>query len=138
MEHFNLKYLLDQRLSIIPQQACVRKLFGYQFTIEFKPGRQNAAADALSRRDEEGPSVHAVSLPIFDLFDEFRREAESLLDIIAKRAEIEAGITDAKWAIVDGMVVHGGRLFVPATATAWAHILEHAHGMGHEGVQKTL
>lgn len=50
--HFALKYLLDQRLSTIPQHTWVSKLFGYDFSVEFKPGRQNAAADALSRRDE--------------------------------------------------------------------------------------
>jgi hypothetical protein len=38
-DHFSLKYLLDQRLSTIPQHAWVRKLFSYQFSIEFKPGR---------------------------------------------------------------------------------------------------
>jgi len=48
-DHFALKYLLDQRLSTIPQHTWVSKLFGYDFSMEFKPGRQNAAADALSR-----------------------------------------------------------------------------------------
>jgi hypothetical protein len=38
-DHFSLKYLLDQRLSTIPQHAWVSKLFGYQFTVEFKPRR---------------------------------------------------------------------------------------------------
>jgi hypothetical protein len=65
MDNFSLKYLLDQQLSMIPQHAWVSKLFDYLFTVEFKPGRQNTAADTLSRRDEEGPSVHAVSLPTF-------------------------------------------------------------------------
>jgi hypothetical protein len=106
--------------------------------VESNPNRQNTATDALSRCDEEGSSIHAISLPTFDLFDAFRREAESLPDIVAKRLKIEAGTTCAKWAIIDIMVVHGGRLFMPATAAAWPHILEHAHGMGHEGVQKTL
>jgi hypothetical protein len=67
-DHYNLKYLLDQHLSTIPQHAWVSKLFGYQFTV-FKPGHQNAAADALSRRDEEQVSVHALSLPTFDIVD---------------------------------------------------------------------
>jgi hypothetical protein len=47
-DHFSLKYLLDQRLSTIPQHAWVSKLFGYQFSVEFKPERQNVAADAVS------------------------------------------------------------------------------------------
>jgi hypothetical protein len=33
--------------------------------VEFKPERQNTAADALSRRDEEGPAVHSLSIPTF-------------------------------------------------------------------------
>jgi hypothetical protein len=37
-DHYNLKYLLDQRLSTIPHYAWVCKLFGYQFTVEFKLG----------------------------------------------------------------------------------------------------
>jgi hypothetical protein len=37
--HFSLKYLLDQRLSTVPQHNWVSKLFGYQFSVEFKPGR---------------------------------------------------------------------------------------------------
>jgi hypothetical protein len=36
--HYNLKFLLNQRLSTIPRHAWVSKLFGYQFTLEFKPG----------------------------------------------------------------------------------------------------
>jgi hypothetical protein len=39
---------------------------------------------------------------------------------------------------VDGMVVHGGRLFMPASATTWHQVLAHTHGVGHEGVQKIL
>jgi hypothetical protein len=137
-DHFSIKYLLDQRLSTIPQHAWVSKLFGYQFTVEFKPGPQNATVDALSRRDEEAGTVHALSIPSFDLFDQFRVEAESLPEVIAKRKAIEDGTADPGWSLVDGMVVHNGHLFIPSSATAWHQVLAHAHGVGHEGVQKTL
>jgi hypothetical protein len=39
IDHFSLKYLLDQCFSTITQHAWVSKLFGYQFTVEFKPSR---------------------------------------------------------------------------------------------------
>jgi len=39
---------------------------------------------------------------------------------------------------VDGFIVHNGRIFVPESSALWAHILATAHGVGHEGVQKTL
>jgi len=75
-DHFALKYLLDQRLSTIPQRTWVSKLFGYDFSVEFKPGRQNAAADALSRRDEMlvTSAACAISRPDIELFEDFRRE----------------------------------------------------------------
>jgi hypothetical protein len=136
--HYSLKYLLDQRLSTIPQHAWVSKLFGYQFTVEFKPGHQNAAADALSRRDEEQVSVHALSLPTFDIVDQFRQESTTLQEIVTMKAQIEAGTACKAWAAVDGIVVHDGRIFMPASSKLWPAVLEHAHGMGHEGVQKTL
>jgi hypothetical protein len=132
-DHFSLKYLLDQRLSTIPQHVWVSKLFGYQFTVEFKPRRQNTVADALSRHDEEGPTVRALSIPTFDLFDQFRVEAETLPEVVAKA--IEAGIAGSGWSLVDGMVVHGGCLFMPVSATAWHQVLAHAFGVGHEGVE---
>jgi hypothetical protein len=113
----------------------VSKLFGYQFTVEFMPGKQNTTVDALSHHDE-GPTVLALSLPKFHFFDQFRLEATTLPEVVAKHAEIAAGTTDLKWAIVDDMVVHGRRLFVPPTAMVWPLLLEHAHGMGHEEQQQ--
>jgi hypothetical protein len=99
----------------------------------------NAAADALSRRDEEVflARVHAISRPKFDLFDEFRREAEQLPKIQAKCRDIEDGTVGAAWTIVDGFVLHRGCIYVPDSSSFWPQLLETAHG-GHEGTQKTL
>jgi hypothetical protein len=94
----------------------VSKLFGYQFTVEFKPGHQNAAVDALSRRDEEQVSVHALSLPTFDIVDQFCQESMILQEIITMKAQIETGTTGKAWAVVEGIVVHDGRIFMPASS----------------------
>jgi hypothetical protein len=84
----SLKYLLDQWLPTIPQQAWVNKLFGYQFIVEFKMGHQNAVTDAPSHRDEDAMMVHTQSLPKFDLFDKLWQEAAALLEIVVKHVEI--------------------------------------------------
>jgi hypothetical protein len=52
-DHYSLKYLLDQRLSTIPQHHWVGKLLGFAFTVEYRSGATNVVADALSRRDTE-------------------------------------------------------------------------------------
>ncbi|WVZ80867.1 hypothetical protein U9M48_028309 [Paspalum notatum var. saurae] len=36
-DHYNLKYLLDQRLATIPQHHWVGKLLGFDFSVEYKP-----------------------------------------------------------------------------------------------------
>jgi hypothetical protein len=61
-----------------------------------------------------------------------------LPEIVAKRHEIEFGTVGPERSIVDDVVVRGERLFMLASTKTWGQVLEHGHGMGHEGVQKTL
>jgi len=123
-DHFALKYLLDQRLSTIPQHTWVSKLFGYDFTVEFKPSKQNAAADALSRCDEDKDdiAVRALSMPELELFADLRRELSTIQDAVAKRQEIERGEAGSAWSLVDGFIIHSGRIFVPVFITLAADL----------------
>jgi hypothetical protein len=61
-DHYSLKYLLDQRLSTVPQHQWISKLFGFDFTVEYRPGRLNTVADALSRHDAEHAQDDAAGL----------------------------------------------------------------------------
>ena len=83
--HYSLKFLLDQRLSTVPQHQWISKLFGFDFAVEYRPGRLNIVADALSRRGmEEGttpvPAAHALSGPTFAPFDVIRRATTAAAD----------------------------------------------------------
>jgi hypothetical protein len=51
MDHYSLKFILDQQPSTIPQHMWVSKLFGYGFTVEYHPGKLNGATDTLSRHE---------------------------------------------------------------------------------------
>jgi hypothetical protein len=74
-DHFSLKYLLDQRLSTIPQHQWASKLLGFDFKVEYKPGAKNTVVNALSRCDmADAGELMALSLPSFTLFDELRAE----------------------------------------------------------------
>jgi hypothetical protein len=69
-DHYSLKFPLDQRLSMIPQHRWISKLMGFDFTVDYKPEKTNIVADALSRRDADGPDnaeAYAFSTPTFEL-----------------------------------------------------------------------
>jgi hypothetical protein len=81
--------------------------------------------------------MFTLSLLGFELYDHLRGEATTLQDFIDKRAAITAGTAGPGWLIVDDIITFHGRIFLPQSSGAWAAVLQHAHGMGHEGVQKT-
>jgi len=71
-DHYALKFMLDQRLSTVPQHQWISKLFGFDFSVEYKPGRLNTVADALSRRDQHDQHLTTLSSPSFQLLDDLR------------------------------------------------------------------
>jgi hypothetical protein len=111
--------LLNQRLSMVPQHQWVSKLFGFDFDVEYRLGRLNTVTDALSRRDAEDVpaalctvAAAVLSGPSFIFLDEIHRAVAVLL--------------------------HGARVFVPDFSDLRHQALQLAHGIGHEGTQKTL
>jgi hypothetical protein len=137
-DHFALKYLLDQRLSTIPQHTWVSKLFGYAFHVEYLAGKANTVTNTLSRRDEHSAMALPLSSPTFELYNELQEELSHLEEATQLKEKIEKGEAAAGWTVLDGLLAHSGRIFVPTTSAIWLTILATAHGAGHEGVQKTL
>jgi hypothetical protein len=137
-DHFALKYLLDQRLSTIPQHTWVSKLFGYDFHVEYLPGKANTAFNALPCHDEHSAMALPLSSPTFELYNELREELSHLEEATQLKEKIEKGEAAAGWTVLDGLLIHSGRIFVPTVSGLWPTILATAHGTGYEGIQKTL
>jgi hypothetical protein len=138
MNHYSLKYLLDQRLATILQHHWVGKLLGFNFSVEYKPGTTNVVADALSRRDTEEGELLALSAPRFDFIDHLRQAQLSDPALVALRGDIDIGAHQAPWSVVDGMVQFAGRLYIPPASPLVHEIMGAVHEDGHEGVQRTL
>lgn len=136
-DHYALKFLLDQRLSTVPQHHWVSKLFGYDFVVEYRPGHLNTVADALSRRDDEAVRLSALSGPSFQLFADLRHELEHDATLRAFRDSVVTQ-RGAPWRVADGLILKGSRVYVPPTSTVLDTVLQLAHEVGHEGSQKTL
>ena len=137
-DHYSLCFLLDQCLSTVPQHQWASKLLGFDFAVEYKPGTANMVADALSRRDEHLAETLALSAPQFSLFDELRREVLTSPELTAIRDDIAKGSKPPAWVFTDGLITFKGRIFVSTSSPSLPAILELAHGLGHEGTQKTL
>jgi hypothetical protein len=48
IDHQSLKYFLEQHISSPEEQKWVNKLFGYDYEIIYKKGKDNVVVDALS------------------------------------------------------------------------------------------
>jgi hypothetical protein len=73
-DHQSLKYFLEQRISSPEQQKWVTKLFGYDYEIIYKKGKDNVVADALSRKYEDEGSLFPPSFIVPDWLQAIRQE----------------------------------------------------------------
>lgn len=63
----SLKFLFEQRLVVPECQKWMTKLMGYNFEIHYKPGKENLAADALSRFHTNAKLQHILLTNVFEL-----------------------------------------------------------------------
>jgi hypothetical protein len=86
----------------------VSKLFGYDFSVQYRQGKLNVFADALSRRHEETMGVHAISSPSFAVFDALRHELMTDTEAWQLRATLAAGTMSPGWSVIDGLRLFKG------------------------------
>ena len=132
-DHYSLKFMLDQRLSTVPQHHWISKLFGYDFSVEYRPGRLNTVADALSRRDATDGSLAALSAPSFALYDDIRSEVAANPDMLHVHNQILAGELQAPWHLDHGLILHGSRVYLAPSSNKLQTILKLAHEHNQEG-----
>jgi hypothetical protein len=122
-----LKNLLEQSLQTPEQQAWLHKFVGFDFTIEYKPGKENVAVDALSR-----------SQLLQELKQELLQQQE-WREILQNRSQD----TEPKlpYVVQGGLILFKYRLLVPTNSPLIAKILKEYHSSpigGHAGVTRTL
>jgi hypothetical protein len=62
----SLKYFLEQHQSSPEQQKWVTNLFGYDYEIIYKKGKDNVVVDALSRKYDDEGSLFSLSFIVLD------------------------------------------------------------------------
>jgi hypothetical protein len=69
-----LKYFLEQRMSSPKKQKWVTKLFGYDYEIIYKKGKENLVADVISCKYEDEGSLFSLLFIVPDWLQAIRRE----------------------------------------------------------------
>jgi len=64
--HQSLKYFLEQRISFLEKQKRVTTIFGYDYEIIYKKGKNNVVVDALSQKYEDEGSLFSLSFIVPD------------------------------------------------------------------------
>jgi hypothetical protein len=72
--HQSLNYFLEQCISSPEQQKWVTKLFGYDYEIIYKKGKDNVVTDALSRKYEDKGSIFSLSFIVSDWLQAVHQE----------------------------------------------------------------
>ena len=135
----SLKWLLDQRLTTPFQQLWLSKLMGYTYEIQYKTGKDNVAADALSRIPGAQVLFLVVSVVQSDLLDKVK--ASYSLD-----PHLQAWLQGTEplkpsYNIIDGFLRRKGKLVMGLDQELRALILSWVHNSptgGHAGRDATV
>ena len=73
-ENQSFKYFLEQCISSPEQQKWVTKLFGYDYEIIYKKGKDNVVVDAISQKYEDERSLFSLSFIVPYWLEAIRQE----------------------------------------------------------------
>lgn len=125
----------------VDHQKWLTKLMGYDFDIQYKPGLENKAVDALSRVGSE-PTLAALSIPRLKVLEELETQVmadEGLRQIVEALQEDPNSVTG--YSMVQGQLLYKHRLVLPRHSPLIKAVLHELHDGcvgGHSGFLKTL
>ncbi|RVW62500.1 Retrovirus-related Pol polyprotein from transposon 17.6 [Vitis vinifera] len=133
----SLKYFLEQRVATSEQQKWVAKLLGYDYEIIYRPGKENSAADALSRRPNS-PFLNPIFISQVSLWDDIRKAAAT--DLYMKKIFQQAAHDPTgHYVVKNGLCFYKQRVVVPTALRG--QLLQEFHDskvVGHSGVLRTF
>ena len=141
-DQMSLKYLWEQKEIPIQYAKWLVKLMGFQFTVEYRAGRTNKVADALSRVTYKDDAIlQDISVLFSPDVEAIRQEVlqdPALLKIIH---QLEANpTTSSPFTFNQNQLLYKGRLVIPRKSTFINTVLSDFHNSpvgGHAGYLKT-
>ncbi|GJR51102.1 transposon ty3-G gag-pol polyprotein [Tanacetum coccineum] len=140
-DHYSLKYLLDQRITTPAQMKWLPKLMGYDYEVVYKQGKDNAVADALSRREDVGVlftlSTTSISTDLYQRIVASWTTDDHLKSIIA---DLARGKDMKHYVFTNNQLLRKGKLVVGNDEALRKDLLSSYHNGaigGHSGVKAT-
>ena len=99
----SLTHLWEQKITTTTQEKWLAKLMGYDFTIEYKKGKDNVIADKLSRREEDG-EINTISTLVPHWLESIREEVRSNSTLQQLVKLCEQGEIVGPWKYQDGVL----------------------------------
>lgn len=127
----SLKYLLEQRITTPNQAHWLPKLLGYDYQVEYRKGRDNQAADSLSRVTLQFVSI---TKPQAGWWNQLQEECN--WDPFYSKLSAQPHLIQR-----DGIWFSHGKVLLNPTSTLIPLILAECHSSptgGHFGFHKTL
>lgn len=132
----SLKHLCQQTIQTPEQQRWLPKLLGYDFSIEYKPGRDNIPADALSR-------CYLMALSSRNCFVTSQLQKLQQQDpyCVNKLTALQQGTNDdTKFTLRQNLLCYDSRIVVPDNSEIKTQLLQEYHATrlgGHAGSLRT-
>jgi len=134
----SLRFMTTQKLTEGVQHKLLLKLLEFDYTIEYKKGKDNIAADALSRRDV---SCHAITVCVPEWMEDVKLSYIQDADSAKLLRKMANDVSDPpQYTIKDGIIKHGSKIYVGASTNMRLTLLENFHHSaigGHSGAKAT-
>lgn len=112
------------------------KLLGFDFEVQYKFGKMNTLAFALSRWDEQEVTCLALPVSHSALLEDIRSHTKEF----DKFFEFEQKVVDSSsgWNFHNGLFLYKGKIFVPPSSALTSVVVFAVHNATHEWIQKTI
>ncbi|KAJ4812719.1 polyprotein [Rhynchospora pubera] len=148
-DQISLKHLLEQKVTTALQHKGLCTLLGLNYTIEYKRGKENKVADALSRVQCQNWSVQSIEgglgavseiIPswIQELLSSY--SGDTWIEELQQKAFLEATTSNPTYTAHQGVVRYKGRICVGKAGNWRQQILQSLHDSsvgGHSGINVT-
>ncbi|KAJ8752504.1 hypothetical protein K2173_004792 [Erythroxylum novogranatense] len=122
-DHQSLRHLWTQKIATTAQQRWLLKLMGFDFIIEYKAGKENIVADALSRKYEEDGVGHlqAISKLVPNWVDTIKEEHANSPFIQHMFQLLQKDDVVGPWENKDGIIFFKQRIYLEKDSPLLLH-----------------